>query len=138
MVKVLKDILYILPPLLWMALIYYLSSFNRLQASEIGWQDFVLRKGAHFAEYAILFVLIYRAFNFMTRLSLADKLFFTFFLTVLYALTDEYHQTWVLGRTGKLFDVMVDTSGAVFGFVFSAKLIYRLPISMQRFILKKS
>lgn len=137
MVKGLKDIIYLLPPLLWMALIYYLSSFNRLQASEVGWQDFILRKGAHFFEYAILFVLIYRAFNYTTRVSTIDKLFFALFMTVLYALTDEYHQTWVLGRTGKLFDVLVDSLGAVFGFVFSSKIIYHLPVKAQRFILKK-
>ncbi|MBU2577639.1 VanZ family protein, partial [Patescibacteria group bacterium] len=64
-----KDIVYLLPPLLWTVLIYYLSSFNRLQASEIGWQDFILRKGAHFFEYGVLFVLVYRAFNFTTQVS---------------------------------------------------------------------
>ncbi|MBU2577595.1 VanZ family protein, partial [Patescibacteria group bacterium] len=72
-----------------------------------------------------------------TQVSLKNKLFLSLVLTVLYALTDEYHQTLVSGRTGKLFDVFIDSMGALFGFVFSAKLIYRLPEKAQRFILRK-
>lgn len=124
-----------LPVLLWAALIYYLSSFHKLQASEIGWQDFIVRKTAHFLEYAILCFLFYRALRKTTRLSLTQILILALFLTIVYSVSDEYHQTTVSGRTGRPFDVGVDGLGSFFGFVFCWKLINLLPERIKKKIL---
>ena len=123
------------PLLVWMILIFFLSSFHKLQASEIGWQDFVTRKTAHFLEYAILCFLFYRGFRRTTGFSLHRSLFFAFILTFLYALTDEYHQTWVSGRTGRFFDIGVDSLGAGFGAFFSWKLINLIPEEIRKILL---
>ena len=39
----------------------------------------------------------------------------TFVICVLYAITDEYHQTFVAGRSGELRDVVIDSLGALLG-----------------------
>jgi len=124
-----------LPIILWMGLIYFLSSFHKLQASPVGWQDFIFRKTAHFTEYAILNILCYRALKNTTKLNLAKILFWSFLITFLYALSDEYHQTFVSGRTGRFFDIGIDSMGNLFGLLFSWKLIYFLPRKIRGIVL---
>ena len=118
MPKLKKVCFFWLPPIFWMGLIYFLSSFHKLQASPVGWQDFIIRKAAHFLEYAILFVLYYRGFKNTSKMNFRRIFFLSLLLTVSYALTDEYHQTFVSGRTGRLFDLGVDSLGAFFGLIF--------------------
>lgn len=124
-----------LPIILWMGLIYFLSSFHKLQASPVGWQDFILRKTAHFTEYAILNVLFFRTFRNTTKLDLTKRLLWSFILTFLYALSDEFHQTFVSGRTGRPFDIGIDSLGNLFGLLFSWKLIYLLPRKIREIVL---
>jgi len=133
--KAKRLIYYWLPLFLWMGLIYFLSSFHKLQASPVGWQDFVLRKSAHFLEYTILFLLYYRGFNNTTLLPFRKKLILTLFLTIGYALTDEFHQTKVNGRTGRPFDIGIDSLGAIAGLFFVVKLIKFLPDKLQKIII---
>ena len=48
----------------------------------------------------------------------------TILLCFIFAMTDEYHQTFVDGRTGQMMDVMIDTAGACVGaLVFSSYYI---------------
>ena len=126
-----KIFIFWLPALVWMSLIFSLSSFHKLQASEVGWQDFVVRKTAHFLEYAILFVLYNRGVRNTTSLSERKRLFLSFVLAILFAVGDELHQTKVNGRTGQSFDVGVDSLGAFLGLLFSWKIIYFLPKKIQ-------
>jgi len=124
-----------LPPVLWMGLIYFLSSFHKLQASPVSWQDFIIRKGAHFIEYAVLYFLFYRALRKLNNFTVKEILSIALVLTVVYALTDEYHQTLVFGRTGKVFDIGVDSLGAAFGLVFSWRLVHLLPKKIREVVL---
>ncbi len=76
---------------------------------------FVVRKLAHMTEYAILAVLTYLA---ATTWCFAQGMWrygFAFGIAVLYAVTDEYHQTFVSGRVGCVQDVAIDGSGAILG-----------------------
>ncbi|GFZ34412.1 teicoplanin resistance protein VanZ [Clostridium zeae] len=74
---------------------------------------FIVRKSAHFTEYLILFLLAYNVFrNYLNKKS---AIVFGILLTFGYACTDEIHQLFVPGRTGKFRDVLIDTSGAIFG-----------------------
>jgi len=104
-----------LPVVFWCGLIFFLSSFHKLQVSPVGWQDFITRKTAHFLEYAILFVLFFRGFKNTTNFSSKKNFLMSFLFTVFYALTDEYHQTLVAGRTGRSLDIGIDSLGAAFG-----------------------
>ncbi|MDD5655656.1 MAG: VanZ family protein [Elusimicrobia bacterium] len=98
-----------LPVAAWCLLIFALSAVPNLDSGlEF---DYPLRKAAHMAEYAVLFLLLRRAL----RGTCAETAFWSWaagLLTVLYAMSDEYHQTFVPGRSGRWSDVAVDAAGA--------------------------
>lgn len=78
-----------------------------------------LRKVMHASVYFVLafIVIIFVNMLFKNKKYLVS-LFITLTLCFLFALTDEYHQTFVSGRTGKFQDVIIDTTGALFGTLF--------------------
>jgi VanZ family protein len=94
-----------LPVLVWAAVIFAFSSIPSL-SSGLGTWDYVLRKGAHMTEYAILALLLVRA---------TGSYAWALSLTVAYAASDELHQTFVRGRHGSPIDVGIDTAGALIG-----------------------
>jgi VanZ family protein len=78
--------------------------------------DFIVRKAAHFTEYFILYVLLYRAINRKENLNI--KVFIWAILIVfLYACSDEFHQAFVPGRGPAFRDVLVDTCGGLTAFL---------------------
>ena len=77
-----------------------------------GMLEFFIRKGGHVAEYFILAALFWGLFT-ATNLRLHRAFFLAFALAVLYAASDEFHQTFVPNRTGHAIDVAVDGSGAL-------------------------
>ena len=98
------------PPVALMALIFALSTMPAGN-EEHGFLYVLSRKAAHFAEYALLLALWWRALT--TKLSERRALAVALAITVLYAGTDELHQTFVNGRAGRPLDVMIDTAGAL-------------------------
>ena len=99
-----------LPPLALMALIFALSSMPADQEDH-GTLYLVARKLAHFGEYALLVALWWRAL--IRKLPDRPALALAFAIAVLYAVTDELHQTLVSGRSGRPLDVAIDTAGAL-------------------------
>lgn len=74
----------------------------------------IVRKMAHFIEYAVLASAI--EFHYLIRKRKgAQLILLSISLTVLYAVSDELHQLFVPGRSGELKDVMIDFAGAVTG-----------------------
>ncbi len=74
----------------------------------------LVRKSAHFCAYALLSILIYlllKEYGFKTT----HAMIFAVTLSGLYACSDEFHQTFVKGRSGEIRDVGIDTLGAFFG-----------------------
>jgi len=107
-----------LPVVVWAAVIFALSSIPSL-SSGLGSWDLVLRKLAHAAEYALLAALLLRA---LARPWLA------FLFALAYAVSDEFHQHFVRGRSGTPRDVAVDAAGALIGLaacVFGRRLFAR-------------
>ena len=99
-------VLYIwLPVVLWAGLIFGLSSIPDL-GTGLGTWDLVLRKIAHFCEYAILGALLLRALG-SEVLAVAAG--------VAYAASDELHQHFVPGRHAAVRDVAIDAAGVVAG-----------------------
>lgn len=88
----------------------------------------IIRKGAHFTEYMILYFL---AFN-LLRLYIGKKRAYicSLLMVFMYACTDEFHQLFVEGRSGQFKDVLIDTSGGIFGMM----LIY----IKNKFFIKKA
>lgn len=77
----------------------------------------VVRKGAHFCEYAVLACLI--AFHLAVwRVGKRMLILAPILLSAFYAMTDEFHQTFIPGRAGMVKDVLLDTSGAAAGTLF--------------------
>jgi VanZ family protein len=68
-------------------------------------------RGGHALVYAVLAWLYLRALRGHFRASVALRLV-SAGLAVLYALSDEYHQTFVPGRSGDLWDLVADSVGA--------------------------
>ena len=97
--------------------------------------DHPVRKTAHFTEYMILglFVLgtLYPKKETKNKKSIISSGFIALLITAIYAGTDEFHQTFVPGRAGRLSDVLIDSSGALLG-IFVVTLI-----SLIRFKNKK-
>ncbi|HUF04754.1 MAG TPA: VanZ family protein [Aridibacter sp.] len=74
----------------------------------------MIRKSAHFIEYAILAALAVRAFRGSSRLLLASHPFLAALLAVaLVAVVDETYQSFEPSRTGSPIDVLIDLSGAL-------------------------
>ncbi|MDE6088820.1 MAG: VanZ family protein [Oscillospiraceae bacterium] len=71
---------------------------------------FIVRKAAHFTEYAVLGCLFYFDFHHQKA-----GFLFAVLLTSAYACTDEFHQLFVFGRSGQLRDVVIDTCGGLCG-----------------------
>jgi len=115
-----------LPVILWGALIFTLSTsaFSAANTAKVidpimRWLipgvgaaavevcHMLVRKAAHFTEYAILFWLLVRG-------PMKARPYLALMLCVVYALTDEGHQVFVPGRTASLYDVALDSTGALF------------------------
>lgn len=99
----------------WAAVIFGLSSIPGL-SSDLGTWDLILRKIAHFVEFAILGGLLYWATN---------RRVFSITLTSLYAATDEMHQAFVSGRNGAVSDWAIDTAGAIVGVFVATEILRR-------------
>ena len=107
---------------MWCSVIYYLSSIPDLKSELPGRWDFVLRKISHMMEYGILVFLSFRAF--VQGLSARRSLAYSVVFSLTYALTDEYHQTFVGGRSGSFNDVFIDSIGIFLSvFLIDKKLI---------------
>jgi len=91
------------PPLAIMALIFALSSTPDL-SSGLGAWDLLLRKLAHITVYAVLWLALARATDW--RRPVAATV-----VALLYAGSDELHQSFVDGRHGTPFDVAIDAIG---------------------------
>ena len=96
-----------LPVVAWAGLVFALSSVPDLGTGLGGW-DTLLRKLAHAGEYAVLGALLLRATG---RVGIA------FALGLLYAMSDELHQSYVPGRLGSPVDVAIDAAGLACGVV---------------------
>jgi VanZ family protein len=122
-----------LPVVLWMGFIFTMST--SLGASDntsrfiepllrallphaapetIDWAHFLIRKAGHLTEYAILALLLRRALRATLHPGSSGLKVSALALLIAaaYASTDEFHQTFVPGRTPSPHDVLIDTTGA--------------------------
>lgn len=124
-------LLYYLPPLIWAGLIFYLSSLPDLKSDLPNLLDLIIRKIAHMLEFGILVILLLRMFlikegkpidlkkSLITEKTLLKEVFAAaLILSLLYSFTDEFHQTFVFGRNGSIWDVLIDAIGIVAGIYF--------------------
>ena len=96
-----------LAALAWMGLIFFFSSQSQLPQPNDPLLNFILRKLAHFTVFGVLAFLLWRALP-RGRLVYA----WSWTLTALYAVSDEYHQSFVALRQPAARDVIIDACGA--------------------------
>jgi VanZ family protein len=95
----------------WATVIFVLSGTPSLN-SGLGTWDLLLRKGAHFTEYAILGGLLVRVVD--ARVAVC--------VGAVYAASDELHQHFVPGRVGAPLDIAIDALGATTGVLLLRRL----------------
>ena len=78
---------------------------------------FLIRKGSHLAEYAIFAALLWRAIHYgrKVRAGLRFEAVLVFFVAMLYAAGDEFHQSFIKSRGSSAGDVMIDGGGILLG-----------------------
>lgn len=112
------------PPLRWvpafilMAIIFTLSSFPGDSLPYFGFWDVLLKKGGHALGYGLLGLAYFSALP--RRLSFGYRWFLALLMAVLFALSDEFHQSFVEGRASSLGDVVVDGFGAAVALMIAA------------------
>ncbi|MDX2248946.1 MAG: VanZ family protein [Bacteroidia bacterium] len=124
-------VFYGLPVVLWMTVIFLLSDqtkdeskglsdlflaiFRFLDLDPVRMQELgvphLIRKAAHVTEYFILYLLVYRLVY--RHYPEKTSLLWTLMICIVYAASDEYHQTFVPGRGGQVSDVGVDSIGMI-------------------------
>jgi VanZ family protein len=131
---------YWLPVLIWMAIIFAFSSdshsyehsarivglfepflrwlFPKMSENAVGNIHEVFRKCCHLTVYAVLGILLWRAFH-QSKNKLPDwswpRVGGVLLAVFLYASSDEFHQSFVPTRTPHFTDVLIDTAGGALG-----------------------
>lgn len=105
-----------LPALALMALIFVFSSLPAQDLPTFGVWDILVKKGGHLLGYGLL------ALSYWFALRWQRQHFWTaFFLSVLYAVLDEWHQAFVPGRNASWFDALVIDAGGAFLALYVAR-----------------
>ena len=131
-------LLYWLPVIVWMSFIFGMSTdlgsprhTSRIIRPILRWFNpnvsdetiqriqLAIRKTAHVTEYAVLAFLVWRARRKPARgddrpWNRADALF-ALSIAILFAASDEWHQSFVPSREGQFRDVVIDSCGATVG-----------------------
>lgn len=89
--------------------------------------EIIIRKAAHITEYAILSITIAYALYAYGRRRW-KLILWSEVVSIIYAITDEFHQLFIPGRSGQITDVFIDGCGAFIGcfiFIIISNLITR-------------
>ena len=84
---------------------------------------YLIRKCAHFTEYFILSLLILRAIRAGRHSARLAWALTAIVIVFGYAALDEFHQSFVPGRTAAFTDVLIDTSGGIAAQIIAGLLL---------------
>jgi VanZ family protein len=132
------------PALLWAAVIFAASSDTFSAANTASFLEpifrgilpsltdvqfrilhFFIRKSAHFIEYFVFFLLLYRGIRGARRDWHWSWAFAAWFIAAAYSALDEIHQSFVASRTASAWDSLLDSAGALVALLV-VLLFYRL------------
>ncbi len=98
---------------------WFLPENAEILLQRMGKLEYLIRKSAHFMEYLVLGGLL-ALFMSTIRIKYGFRILLSILIGVLYACSDELHQSMVDGRAMQSFDVLIDSGGIIFGaLVFS-------------------
>ena len=106
------------PAFILMVIIFTLSSLPGDSLPYFGFWDVLLKKGGHALGYGLLGLAYFSALP--RRLSFGYRWFLALFMAVLFALSDEFHQSFVVGRASSIGDVVIDGFGAALALMIAA------------------
>ena len=106
------------------------SNYNKLEEEEkeivLYRTESIIRKIAHFSIYTVVGFLL---MGLLSTYKLRDKwrMIITIVIGILYAISDEFHQSFSPGRSPKITDVYIDTLGIILGvlLVILIRMIYK-------------
>ncbi len=107
-----------LPAIVMMVIIFVFSSLPSSRIPDYGSLDTLIKKGGHALGYGLLGLSYFYALP--KRLSKFYRVLTALLMAVLFALSDEYHQSFVRGRNSSLNDVLIDGFGATLALVLGA------------------
>jgi VanZ family protein len=128
-----------LPVILWVTLIYVFSTdlfsgsntagillplferfFPGISPHALAQTHFTIRKLGHFGAYFILALLVMSALREENnRPAERRHIVFAAMFVTLYAISDEFHQSFVPSRSASIVDVLIDISGGICGIYWS-------------------
>ncbi len=106
------------PALLMMSAIFVLSALPASRIPSFGPYDVYFKKVGHAIGYGLLAVSYYYALP--TRLPRFVRWWMALGLSLGFAISDEFHQSFVSGRTASLRDVAIDALGAFLALLLGA------------------
>jgi VanZ family protein len=119
-----KRLLRFLPAVLWMSLIFFFSSRPTDGVAVFGPWRFLFFKSLHLIEYIVLFLLFCYGYQ---------RSFASVVSAFLFALTDEFHQSFTPTRGAKFSDALIDLLGIFLGYLllscFHRRLKHLTPLS---------
>lgn len=88
----------------------------------------VIRKIAHFSIYTVVGILV-MAFISTYQIKEKNRIIISTIIGIIYACSDEIHQSFVPGRSPMITDVMIDTMGVILGIL----LITTIKLIIQKY-----
>ncbi|MCR5816296.1 MAG: VanZ family protein [Ruminococcus sp.] len=127
-------LMFLVLAVIWAAVIFGFSSQNSYESASLSGEvadviienfdvrtehsalEHYVRKTAHVCEYAVFASLVFASAAFLLK-SLGKSAYKAFFVSTLaalaYSASDEFHQSFVSGRSGEVKDVLIDTCGGI-------------------------
>lgn len=122
------------PALLLMLVIFTFSAQPLSNLPYFGWADAIFKKGGHMLGYAMLAFLYWRGLTFNP-----ERRWLAWLLAVLYAATDEFHQSFVSGRHPSIWDVMIfDNLGALLSLWLTSRMMKKKRPELFRPVVEKT
>lgn len=114
-----------IPAILVMTLIFAISSVKGVTINQIGLGKESYHINGHFLLFVLLCLTYYKA---------TKNILLSMFITIMYGISDEIHQKFTPGRSSSMFDIYVDSMGAVLAGIVLWKLQPYLPKILKNWL----
>jgi VanZ family protein len=105
------------PAIIIMGIIFIASSTPGTDLPDFGYIDFFAMKAGHLLGYTLLSAAFLHALSYGRPIT-RSRIAVTWILVILYAISDEWHQSFTPERNPALLDLSIDTAGGFLGVAF--------------------
>lgn len=109
-----------LPPVIWAGFIFFLSNQPNLPGIHFSTLDFLFKKSAHMGVYGVLYLFLHRALL-KTKASYSARThwYIPVALCLVYAISDELHQSFIINRHASAMDIGYDMLGVTTMYLYT-------------------